>query len=315
LPDACVAWADSPRAVARVLRFASRRGVPVVPFGAGSGVCGGATPVEDLPGVVVGATLATNLDIEVGDRVNVISPLAGLDTSMWSARPSTPRSREFRVIGIFEAGFQEYDTRLVYVDLYEAQRFFDQGDTVTGVEIRLHDIDVAPGVARQLERELGGGPFHTMDWEELNHNLFTALEIQKVMLSLVIATIIVVAAFCVIATLIMMVLEKKREIAILKAMGAKDGSILGIFMVQGTVIGGLGTLLGLALGGGVVAYLSRYEFPLDPKVYLIDHLPVRSSPMEFVITVAVALAICTCATLVPSWWAARLLPADGVRYE
>ena len=274
-----------------------------------------AVPDDELPGIVVGATLARNLDLQVGDRVRVISPLAGLDTSLWSAQSRTPKSKEFRVIGVFEAGFQEYDTRLVYVDLYEAQGFFDQGDTVTGVEIRLHDLEKAPAIAERLERELGGGPFHTMDWEELNHNLFTALEIQKIMLSLVIATIIVVAAFNVIATLIMVVLEKKREIAILKAMGARDSSVLGIFMVQGTVIGLLGTAIGLVLGGGVVAYLSSYEFPLDPKVYLIDHLPVRTSPVEFIVTVVIALAICMGATLIPSWWAARLLPADGVRYE
>jgi len=273
------------------------------------------TAAEDLPGIVVGKTLAKNLNIHVGDRVRVISPLAGLDISMWSTQARTPKSKEFRVIGIFEAGFQEYDTRLVYVDLYEAQEFFDQGDTVTGVEIRLHDLEQSREVSRQLERELGGGPFHTMDWAELNHNLFTALEIQKIMLSLVIGSIMLVAALNVVATLIMIVLEKKREVAILKAMGAKDFSILAIFMVQGTVIGFLGTAIGLVLGGGVISYLDAFQFPLDPKVYLIDHLPVRTSIVEFILTVGIALLICMGATLIPSWWAARLLPADGVRYE
>ncbi len=275
----------------------------------------GVTDTSDLPGVVVGVTLARNLGLELGDRVRVISPLAGLDTSLWAPNDRTPRSREFRVIGVFEAGFQEYDSRLIYVDLYEAQSFFDQGDTVTGVEMRLNDLEAAPEIARQIERDLGGGPFHTMDWEELNRNLFTALEIQKVMLSLVTSAIMVVAALVVIATLIILVLEKKREIAILKAMGAKDLSVLGIFMVQGLVIGALGTLIGLAMGGGAVAYLDIYQFPLDPKVYLIDHLPVRISHWEFVLTTIVALGICLLATLIPSWWAARLLPADGVRYE
>jgi lipoprotein-releasing system permease protein len=272
--------------------------------------------VEHLAGIVVGITLAQNLGIRVGDRVKVISPLAGLDTSFFTTSESqTPRSRDFRVTGIFEAGFQEYDTRLVYVDIYEAQAFFDHGDSVTGVEIRLSDIDRAPEISRRLERDLGGGPYHTMDWQELNHNLFTALEIQKVMLSLVIATIIFVAAFNVIATLIMIVLEKKREIAILKAMGARFGGILLIFMVQGLLIGLVGTILGLFLGGGVCWYLERFEFPLDPHVYLIDHLPIRTSLAEFVMTVSIALMICIGATVIPSWWAARLLPADGVRYE
>ncbi|MEY4513578.1 MAG: hypothetical protein RLZZ450_5700 [Pseudomonadota bacterium] len=268
-----------------------------------------------LPGVVVGSALAESLDLHMGDHVRVISPLAGLDTSLWQGGGGGPRTLDFRVTGIFEAGFQEYDTRLVYVDLYEAQRFFDHGDSVTGVELRLHDIDAAPKVARQLEADLGGGPYHTMDWRELNHNLFTALEMQKVMLSLVIATIIFVAAFNVIATLIMLVLEKKREIAILKAMGARDSSILAIFLVQGILIGLVGTAIGLVLGGAVTTYLTVYQFPLDPKVYLIDHLPVRISAMEFLNTVLIALGICTTAGLVPSYWAARLLPADGVRYE
>ena len=268
-----------------------------------------------LPGVIVGAALAESLELSLGDEVRIISPLAGLDTSMWQADGGSPRSLDFRVVGVFQAGFQEYDTRLVYVDLYEAQRFFDHGDSVTGVELRLNDIERAPAVARQLEADLGGGPYHTMDWQELNHNLFTALEVQKVMLSLVIATIIFVAAFNVIATLIMIVLEKKREIAILKAMGAKDSGILAIFLVQGVLIGLIGTAVGIVLGGLVTGYLSVYTFPLDPKVYLIDHLPVRVSALEFVYTILIALGICTAATLVPSYWAARLLPADGVRYE
>ncbi|MDQ3036147.1 MAG: ABC transporter permease [Myxococcota bacterium] len=273
------------------------------------------TPTEELPGLVVGRTLASTLGLEVGDRVNVISPLSGLDTSMFHAEARTPRSREFRVIGIFSAGFQEYDTRLVYTDLYEAQAFFDHGDSVTGVELRLRDIDAAPAISRRLERVLGGGPYHTLDWQELNHNLFTALEIQKVMLSLVIATIIFVAAFNVIATLIMIVLEKKREIAILKAMGAHDSHILMVFLLQGLLIGLLGTAIGLVLGGGVCFWLEAYQFPLDPHVYLIDHVPIRTSASEFASTVMIALVICLIATLVPSWWAARLLPADGVRYE
>jgi len=265
------------------------------------------------PGIVIGVTLAETLGAKVGDSVRVISPLTGLDTSLWKPDGGKPNSRDFRVIGIFSAGFQEYDSRLVYMDLYEAQAFQDQGDTVVGVELRLKDLDKAGDVALRLERELGGGPFHTMDWKELNHNLFTALEVQKVMLSLVIATIILVAAFNVIATLIMIVLEKRREVAILKAMGARDSAVLQVFIVQGAAIGIVGTVIGLALGGAVCTYLKVFRFPLDPKVYLIDHLPVRVSPTEFLVTVAIALLICVTATLIPSYWAARLLPADGIR--
>lgn len=275
----------------------------------------GATPTEELPGLVVGVTLAENLAIHVGDRVRVISPMAGLSSSLFHHGASTPVSREFRVIGIFAAGFEEYDTHLVYADLYEVESFFQSGDSVDGVEIRLHDPGDAALISRRLERVLGGGPYHTMDWEELNHNLFTALEIQKVMLSLVIATIIFVAAFNVIATLIMIVLEKKREIAILKAMGARDSHVLGLFVVQGLTIGLVGTAIGLVLGGGVCVGLERYRLPLDPHVYLIDHLPVQTDATVFAWTAIIALGICFCATLIPSWWAARLLPADGVRHE
>jgi lipoprotein-releasing system permease protein len=269
---------------------------------------------SQLPGIVLGATLARELDVQLGDRVKVISPLTGIDTSLVRADTGrAPKSRDFRVIGVFQAGFQEYDSKLVYVDLYEAQAFADQGDTVVGVEMSLHDIDKSADVALRLERDLGGGPFHTMDWRELNHNLFTALEMQKVMLSLVIATIIFVAAFNVVATLIMIVLEKRREIAILKAMGAKDMAIMQIFLVQGAAIGGVGTGIGLAIGGAICGYLNYFRFPLDPKVYLIDHLPIRTSMTEFVATILIALGICVTATLIPSWWAARMLPADGVR--
>src|SRR5690606_12356313 len=135
-----------------------------------------------------------SLELALGDRVTLVSPLTGLGVTMVGDAHRATRSRSFRVIAIFEAGFQEYDTRLVYVDLYEAQHFYGQGDSVTGVEMRLHDLTQSAAVADTLERELGG-PFHTIDWAELNRNLFTALEVQKVMLSLVIATIIFVAAF------------------------------------------------------------------------------------------------------------------------
>lgn len=282
--------------------------------GGGDASAPGPAPTErPVPGMVVGATLARTLGLSVGDRVRLVSPLTGLGVASQNVS-RTPVSRDYQVIGIFEAGFQEYDTRLCYVDLFEAQHFYGQGDSVTGVELRLRDLDRAHDVAQRLERELGG-PFHTLDWQELNRNLFTALEIQKLVLSLVISGIIFVASFMVVVTLIMTVLEKKREIAILKAMGARDAGILRIFMVQGTLVGLVGTLLGLLIGGGIVLYLDTYPMALDPKVYLIDHLPVVIRPIEFVITVLVSLGICGTATLIPSLSAARMLPVDGLRYE
>ena len=271
-------------------------------------------PIDSLPGIIVGKTLAEDLELELGDRVRLISPMAALGLALSEPSGSTTRSREFRVIGVFQAGFQEYDSGLVYADLFEAQRLFDEGDNVTGVELRVHDLETSYELARRIEQDLGGA-FHSLDWSELNRNLFTALEVQKIALTLVIATIIFVAAFNVIATLIMIVIEKKREIAILKAMGATDGTVLGIFMVQGVVVGVIGTLAGVLVGGGLVAYLDKIRFPLDPKVYLIDHLPVVLNPTVFLVTIGIALLICTVSTIAPSWWAARMLPVDGLRYE
>ena len=269
---------------------------------------------ESLPGIVVGKTLAADLGLEVGDRVRLISPLAALGFALPEGESGSTRTRDLLVIGVFEAGFQEYDSRLVYTDLFEAQRLYEDGDNVTGVELRVHDLETSEPLARRIEQELGGA-FHTLDWSELNRNLFTALEVQKVVLTLVIATIIFVAAFNVIATLIMIVLEKKREVAILKAMGATDATVLGVFMVQGVVIGIVGTVFGVLIGGGVVTYLDKIRFPLDPKVYLIDHLPVVLNPSVFLLTIGIALLICTVSTIVPSWWAARMLPVEGLRYE
>ena len=283
-------------------------------FEAGLAQGGAQEPLESLPGIVVGKTLAEDLELQVGDRVRLISPLAALGITLSEPGASSTRSREFRVIGVFQAGFQEYDSGLVYTDLFEAQHLFDEGDNVTGVELRVFDLDTSYELARRIEQDLGGA-FHSLDWSELNRNLFTALEVQKIALTLVIATIIFVAAFNVIATLIMIVLEKKREIAILKAMGATDGTVLRVFMLQGIVVGVIGTLIGVLVGGGIVTYLDRVRFPLDPKVYLIDHLPVVINPSVFFITIGIALLICTISTIAPSYWAARMLPVDGLRYE
>jgi lipoprotein-releasing system permease protein len=162
---------------------------------------------------------------------------------------------------------------------------------------------------------LSSSLYHTMDWEELNHGLFTALRIQQIGMSAVLALIIVVAAFTVIATLIMVVLEKKKEIAVIKAMGATDDAILRIFVYQGGIIGAAGTTLGLLLGLGVCKGLLVYGFKLDPKVYFISHLPVEIGAAEFLVTGSLALVICLLATVVPALYAARLRPAEGVRSE
>lgn len=268
---------------------------------------------DRIPGIILGKTLAENLDAEVGDKVQITTPLIGLDVLGWSPSDETPTTMQFEVIGVFYAGFLEYDTKLVYVDIYQSQRFFDQGDSVTGVEVTVHDITTASDVSRRVRELLGQGPYHTVDWELLNEPLFTALKTQKVVLTVVLAVIIGVAAFNIIATLVMMVFDKRREIAILKSMGASHGGILRIFMYIGTMVGIVGIAIGLLIGFGICTLLIEVGWPLDPKVYLIDHLPVTLSWLDFVITGAVAFAICILATILPSLSAARLKPVDGLR--
>jgi lipoprotein-releasing system permease protein len=273
--------------------------------------CNDPALVAQMPGAIVGVTLARNLQLKLGDCLQVTSPTIGYSYSGRALRP--PVAKQFRVIGVFDAGFDQYDSKLVYTDLYEAQTFYDSGDSVTGVEMKVADIEKAREIARQIDARLANGIYHTMDWEELNHGLFTALRIQQIGMSSVLALIIVVAAFTVVATLIMVVLDKKKEIAVLKAMGATDGAILRVFLFQGGIIGGLGTALGLGLGLAVCKGLLVYGFKLDPKVYFISQLPVNVRPTEFLLTGFIAILICLVATVAPALYAARLRPADGLR--
>lgn len=275
--------------------------------------CANPAEVAKLPGIVVGVSLAKTLNLKLGECVTVTSPTIGFSFSGGAVKP--PVAKRFRVIAVFEAGFDQYDSKLVYTDLYEAQAFYDQGDTVTGVEMKVADIDQASDISKAIAQMLGSGLYHTMDWEELNHGLFTALRIQQILMSGVLALIIVVAAFTVIATLIMVVLDKKKEIAVMKAMGATDEAILRIFLYQGGIIGVTGTTLGLLLGIAVCKGLLVYGFPLDPKVYFISSLPVQARPQEFIVTGLIAVVICLVATIVPSLYAARLRPAEGFREQ
>jgi lipoprotein-releasing system permease protein len=275
--------------------------------------CSSSDAIGRMAGIVVGVTLAKNLGVSIGDCMQVTSPTIGYTFSQGVIRP--PLAKQFRVIATFEAGFDQYDSKLVYTDLYEAQGFYDQGDTVTGVEMKVSDIDNARSIAQLIDKMLSNGLYHTMDWEELNHGLFTALKIQKISMSMVLGLIILVAAFTVVATLIMIVLEKKKEIAVLKAMGATSGGILRTFLYQGGFIGAIGTAIGLALGMGVCKGLLAYAFPLDPKVYFISRLPVEVSAEDFLKTGGSAVLICLLATVLPALYAARLRPADGLRAQ
>jgi lipoprotein-releasing system permease protein len=181
--------------------------------------------------------------------------------------------------------------------------------------MKVADIDKAHTIAREIDALLDNGIYHTMDWRELNHGLFTALLIQQIGMSFVLGLIILVAACTVIATIVMVVLEKKKEIAVLKAIGARDDAVLRIFLYQGGIIGVTGTALGILVGWLCCRFLLVYSFPLDPKVYFISRLPVSMHAVEFVVPAVVAIGICLVATIFPALYAARLRPSDGLRAE
>jgi lipoprotein-releasing system permease protein len=277
---------------------------------------GGGPP---LPGILLGRELAKKLKVKVGDTVRVVSPLGALDPSI-NIAPSdqmdrAPKMHEFRVGGIFYWGFDEYDRRLVCIALPEAQAFLGGGDVVTGVELRLDDIYKARAVAGTVDAALGGSPFRTIDWRELNHNLFTALRLQKLALAILLTLIVLVAAFGIVATLTMLVIDKTREIAILKSLGMRSVGVARVFQTAGMTIGALGTASGIGIGLAICYLLSHYGYRLDPRVYLIDRLPVRVDPAELLLTAAVTLGICFLATIYPSVRASSMQPVEGLRYE
>jgi lipoprotein-releasing system permease protein len=266
----------------------------------------GPTEVDAAGRIVLGVELARHLRARVGDCVSIMVPFS-------SAGDVVPPSFLFRVVGRFQMGFNEYDTRLAYVSLDDARKLANARQSVFGVELRFADPAQAISMAKEVRRRLDG-PYRVVDWQDLNHNLFTALKMQKVIISLLLVLIILVAAFNIIASLTMIVLSKVREIAILKSMGARSAMLARLFLIAGTSVGAVGTVLGIGYGLLVCGLAQLYGYPLDPKVYLIGRLPVQISPREIVAVAAATLAICVLATLYPSLRASRMRAADGLRY-
>jgi lipoprotein-releasing system permease protein len=267
------------------------------------------------PPIIMGKELAHKLKAKVGDVVTVVVPLSNVDFDTWRAKASAPRTRKFIVTGIFYSGFDEYDRRLLYTSLVDTQDLVGRGDQVMGVELKVKDVDRAEDIARRLEKALGGPPYQVQDWYELNHNLFMALKLQKLALVVILTLIIVVAAVNMVSALTMKVTEKTREIAILKSMGSSSSSVALVFQVFGVVIGAAGTVVGVLFGLVTCYAVSRYGYHLDPKVYLIDRLPIEVRGFEVALVCGVTMAISIIATLVPSQTAAALRPVDGLRYD
>jgi lipoprotein-releasing system permease protein len=254
----------------------------------------------------VGVELARRARVKLGDCVPVLVPFA-------SEGAGTPAPFRFKVVGIFQMGFNEYDARLAFVNLEDARRLANARQSVFGVELRFSDPMMALSSQEEVERRLGPEP-RILDWKTLNHNLFMALTMQKVMIALVLAIIIVVAAVNIVSSLTLIVLSKFREIAILSSMGARGGSLLRIFMVAGSFVGFAGTSLGIVFGLTVCGLARLYGYPLDPKVYLIAQLPVEVSVKEILFVAATTQLICVLVTLYPAVRAARLRVVEGLRY-
>jgi len=266
-----------------------------------------AEPAVDAGRILLGIELAQKVRAKVGDCVSILVPFP-------SKNDSTVPSYPFKVVGIFHLGFNEYDSRLAYVNIEDAKRLAGARQSIFGIELRFEDPIKALGLVETAENLLGPA-FRVIDWRSLNANLFTALTMQKVVISIVLLIIIVVAAFNILASLFLIVRTKEREIAILGSMGARPRPILGIFLAAGAIIGLAGGGLGLSLGLALCSIVGHYGYGLDPKVYLIERLPVQISPVEVMLVPALALAICLVATLYPAIKASRLRAVDGLRQD
>lgn len=270
------------------------------------------------PGILIGRELARHLNLFLGDRVNVVSP-----TGTITPLGMMPKLKPFRVTGIFNTGMFEYDSTLAYVSIAQAQKFFDLGDTVTGIQLKVDDVYATTELAQRINREFGP-ELYARDWMQMNRNILFALKTEKVVMFIILTLIVLVAAFGIASTLFMVVMEKTRDIAILKTMGARSSSIMKIFVFEGLIIGVVGTILGVLSGLlisfnlepiiDVIQKVTGKNF-FSKEIYYLDHFPSHVV-MSDVVTISVtAILISFIATLYPAWQASRMLPAEALRYE
>jgi len=273
---------------------------------------------DATPGLMVGKELAKHLNLFLGDKVNVISPMGNI-----TPLGMMPRMKPFKVVGIFNTGMFEYDSTLAYVSLGNAQSFFDLGDTVTGIQLKVRDVYNTGELSRTINREMGTG-FYARDWMQMNKNILFALKTEKIVMFIILTLIVLVAAFGIASTLFMVVMEKTRDIAILKSMGATGTSIMKIFVLEGLIIGIIGTILGVASGLLIALNLEPIVNTIQKvtgqnffskDIYYLDHFPSLVVQSDVILISVTAVLISFLATLYPAWQASRMLPAEALRYE
>jgi lipoprotein-releasing system permease protein len=267
---------------------------------------------QSLPGILVGRELVKQTHMYTGQEVRVVSPLS--DPSNPDANGSPiPFNRDFRVAGIFFTGMYEYDLKHVYVTLDALQTFLARGDAIDGIEVRVDNPDDSDVFIARFHAAFGPG-YRVVDWKELNRSLFSALKLEKIAMFAVLGIVILVASFSIVGDLIMVVVEKAREIALLKTLGASDIGVMQLFAIQGLMIGVIGTALGIATGLAGCWAGKRFGLPLNPDVYYIDRLPIHVEPASVVAAASAGILISIAATLYPALVAARVRPAAGMRH-
>jgi lipoprotein-releasing system permease protein len=267
---------------------------------------------QSLPGILVGRELVKQTHLYTGEEIRVVSPLSDPANPDATGTP-IPFNRDYRVAGIFYTGMYEYDLKYVYVTLESLQEFLDRGDTIDGIEIRVSHPDDTDAFVSKLQATFGP-QYRVQDWRSLNRSLFSALKLEKIAMFLVLGIVILVASFSIVGNLIMVVVEKAREIALLKTLGASDMGVMQLFAIQGLMIGLIGTVLGVSVGLLVCWLLKQFGLPLNPDVYYIDRLPVHVDPMSVLAAASAGILISIAATFYPAVVAARVRPAAGMRH-